>query len=202
MARKNAAGSPRRQAPAGRPRDEQIDRRILAAAYDELVASGPERFSLRAVARRAEVSRAALERRWRDPAALAQAALEAALPVPTVADQGSLRADLAVAAKALATSMTAPGLELQMRIVADGRQAPHPLHLFQRQLLDPGREQIRAVFRRAVERSELDADFDIDWLADAFIGAILIRTTAHPSLRPPQRAALARIVDVFGSLAK
>src|SRR5690242_5394857 len=102
MSANTAATSVSRQ--AGRPRDADVDRRILEAAYEELVATGPDRLSLRSVARRAQVSRAALERRWTDPTALTLAALREALPPPEIPDLGSFEDELVAAAGALAHS--------------------------------------------------------------------------------------------------
>jgi AcrR family transcriptional regulator len=192
-----AAPAPVGQGRAGRPRDADVDRRILAAAYEEIVDAGPERLSLRSVARRAGVSRAAVVRRWTVPVALTLAALAAALPSPEVGGVGDFDAELLDAATVLARSMRAPGLELQMRIVADGLTTPAPLHLFQQRLLEPGREQIRAVFVRAQRRGDIPDDLDAGWLADAFIGALLMRTTTHRKLQPPRRSDVDALVRTF-----
>ncbi len=49
---------------SGRPRDPRIDAEVLAATRDMLVEVGWDQLSLRAIATRAGVSRAALSRRW------------------------------------------------------------------------------------------------------------------------------------------
>ncbi|WQB73021.1 helix-turn-helix domain-containing protein [Prescottella equi] len=49
---------------SGRPRDPRIDAEVLAATRDMLVEVGWDQLSLRAIATRASVSRAALSRRW------------------------------------------------------------------------------------------------------------------------------------------
>ncbi|MFC4603836.1 helix-turn-helix domain-containing protein [Rhodococcus kronopolitis] len=55
---------------SGRPRDPRIDADVLAAARDLLVEVGFEQLSVRAVAARAGVSRAAIARRWESKAHL------------------------------------------------------------------------------------------------------------------------------------
>lgn len=180
-------------ATVGRPRDAAVDVRVLAAALEELNESGPERFSLRGVARRAGVSRASLDRRWSSADELIVAALREAAPLTEIPDVGSFGVQLRAALDGLARSMAPPGLELQMRIAADGLVKPEALHRFQRQLLNPGRAQIAAVLARGQERGELPDRTDPALLADAIIGAILMRTMSHPTLKPPGRAALLKL---------
>ncbi|MDO2381424.1 helix-turn-helix domain-containing protein [Rhodococcus ruber] len=56
--------SDRSPTPAGRPRDPRIDTEVLAVTRAMLLEVGWERLSLRGIAARAGVSRAALARRW------------------------------------------------------------------------------------------------------------------------------------------
>lgn len=56
--------------PAGRPRDDSIDERVLAACRDLLLEVGWERLSLRQVAARAGVSRTSAQLRWSSKADL------------------------------------------------------------------------------------------------------------------------------------
>lgn len=55
---------------SGRPRDPRIDAAVLDAARDMLVEVGYDQLSLRALAARAGVSRAAMARRWESKAHL------------------------------------------------------------------------------------------------------------------------------------
>lgn len=65
---------------AGRPRDPRIDTDVLAAARELLVEVGWDQLSLRGIAARAGVSRAALARRWSSKAHLVLDALLGAGP--------------------------------------------------------------------------------------------------------------------------
>lgn len=69
-----------RTRPAGRPRDSQIDERALAATRELLVEQGWEAMSLRGIAARADVSRAAISRRWRSKAHITLDAILGATP--------------------------------------------------------------------------------------------------------------------------
>lgn len=64
----------------GRPRDPRIDADVLATTRDMLVEVGWEQLSLRGIAARAGVSRAALSRRWASKAHLVLDALLGATP--------------------------------------------------------------------------------------------------------------------------
>ncbi|QBJ96508.1 TetR/AcrR family transcriptional regulator [Rhodococcus sp. ABRD24] len=65
---------------SGRPRDPRIDAEVLAATRDLLLEVGWEQLSLRAIATRAGVSRAAMSRRWTSKAHLVLDALLGATP--------------------------------------------------------------------------------------------------------------------------
>jgi AcrR family transcriptional regulator len=65
---------------SGRPRDATIDDRVLGATRESLVEHGWEATSVRSVAARAEVSRAAVLRRWPSKAHLALDAVLGATP--------------------------------------------------------------------------------------------------------------------------
>lgn len=78
----------------GRPRDSQVDSRILTATQDLLVAEGYAGATVEAVARAAGTGKAAVYRRWPSKAGLVVAAVQALnAPVP-IPDTGSLRDDL------------------------------------------------------------------------------------------------------------
>lgn len=67
-------------ASTGRPRDPRIDADVLAAAREMLLEVGWEQLSMRGIAARAGVSRAALSRRWTSKAHLVLDALLGATP--------------------------------------------------------------------------------------------------------------------------
>ena len=189
------------QAQRGRPRDERLDKLILEAAFQELAVLGPERFSMRAVARRAGIARASLQLRWVDADSLMIEALQAATGTLELKDTGTLAGDLKVAVNDIAANMDSPGLELMMRIIADGQSRPTALHQLQRRILEPSRAALTTVFIRAGERGELRSDIDTDWLAELIIGGIFMRTSEHRQLKPPRAADLAKLARLVTRLA-
>jgi AcrR family transcriptional regulator len=189
------------QAPLrGRPRDDRVDGLILDAAFQELIELGPERFSMRSVARRAGVGRASLQLRWADTDALMVEALQTATGTLELTDTGAFGSDLEFAIAAIAERMAAPGLELMVRVIADGVVRPAPLHQLQRRIMEPARAAITAIFQRAADRGELRSDVKIDWFAEMIIGGIFMRTSEHAELNPPAPAELASLVSQVGGL--
>ncbi|PZG12078.1 TetR/AcrR family transcriptional regulator [Nonomuraea aridisoli] len=69
-------GATRAPRPAGRPRSQEADAAILAAALDLLIELGAQQVSIEQVARRAGVTRATVYRRFADKTALLVRALE------------------------------------------------------------------------------------------------------------------------------
>src|SRR6266853_735612 len=89
----------------GRPRDGEVDRRVLAAAWGLLHAGGYAALNVDEVAERAAVAKTTLYRRWptKDHLAVAVAAeILGEVPIP---DTGDLRRDLTEFAAALAASL-------------------------------------------------------------------------------------------------
>lgn len=106
MARVSAAPQP-----LGRPRQPDIDRRLLAATVDLLTEVGYARFTVDAVARRARVGKPAIYRRYSSRTELILAALyadAALLPKADVVDTGSLAGDLTAEAASLLSLFGSP----------------------------------------------------------------------------------------------
>ncbi|MGW4474403.1 TetR/AcrR family transcriptional regulator [Nonomuraea sp. NPDC004354] len=66
----------------GRPRSQEVDAAILAAALDLLIECGASLTSIEQVAQRAGVTRATVYRRFADKTALLVQAIEAPVPTP------------------------------------------------------------------------------------------------------------------------
>ncbi len=169
----------------GRPRDPSVERRVLEAARQELAENGVEGFSVRSVARRAEVSRPSLNLRWPDADSLIVDALDDINPREDIAPTGSLHGDLAAVLAQIADVMGSPLIELQMRLVADARRHPELLTRFQQRVMGTEFERIRTVLRRAVEVGEAPPDVDAHLFVDTVVGIIFMRTIASPGRIPP-----------------
>jgi AcrR family transcriptional regulator len=84
--------------PVGRPRDLELESRVLTATQDLLIEEGYGSTTIAAVAQRARCGKSAIYRRWETKADLIVAAVRASQPRSTPPDTGSQRGDLLAAA--------------------------------------------------------------------------------------------------------
>lgn len=164
--------------PGTRPRVEgEREEQILDATVRLLVDLGYDRLTLDAVAAKAHASKATLYRRWLGKADLVVDAIARAkrCPEPVDIDSGSLRGDLmAIACNAGGFTDDVPlsvlaGLMSAMHHDADLQRA------FRERFLAPRLEVLAGVLDRASKRGEIDAEVDIQLLADVLPGMVLHR---------------------------
>jgi AcrR family transcriptional regulator len=166
-----AAGKQRRP---GRPRSEQADEAIMAAALDLFAESGPAGLCIEQVAARAGVGKATIYRRWpgkEDMLIDGLPRLAAVLPAP----QGrSVRADLIMLVEAACKEAGDPR---RTRLVAllqgEGVQYPRLKARYLESVVLPRREAFRAVLRRGVATGELRENTDIDAAMYLLNGAVV-----------------------------
>lgn len=161
---------------AGRPRSVECDHAILDAALSEYATRGLDGLSVDAVAARAGVSKATIYRRYPSKVELVIAAAstlaEEAAPKP---DTGAIVDDLAGNLRNLAKMLADPVLGAAVRqMVVD---APHndDLARMHREFVEERRTVTRAQLRRAIERGELRAGFDLDFALDELVGPLFYR---------------------------
>ncbi|NEA26048.1 TetR/AcrR family transcriptional regulator [Actinomadura bangladeshensis] len=146
--------------PGRRRRGKALEDALLRAAWDELVDAGYAALTMERVAVRAGTSRAVLYRRWLGKTELVIAAIRHRREADPVAvpDTGSLRGDLI----ALMRSATRRRIELATMVGAQlgglfAEAGTTPAEL-RDHILGGGSLWSRDVYRRAVERGELDRD--------------------------------------------
>lgn len=167
---------------AGRPRDPEVDRRVLRAAVTRYADHGWAAFSVDAVARLACVGKAAIYLRWPTKEALLGAALAEGVPLVLDNDTGTLRGDLlALARQLLVHHLGAEGqalrrLGVEYLTIPDVAQA---WETHRRSRL----EAARAMIRRGIERGEIRPDTSPTLLLDALCGGVMIHTTSTPDAR-------------------
>lgn len=162
----------------GRPRDDTIGPRVLAAAQEELAENGVARFSVRAVARRAGVAPRSVAIRWPDVETL----LLEALSTDTNAGYrptGELSADLLGLGSEIIARLRTSSFELQLRLAADARSSPELYAGFQRTGLRPVFDSVRQTFLDGQCRGTV-REGSAEWMAHAFIGGLILRTLANP----------------------
>jgi len=166
--------------PVGRQRLAENDRRILDATLEILSAVGYDGLTIEAVARRAEVGRPTVYRRWSTKASLALAAVARSSGTPPTPDSGNLRDDLVALQRHQMTLMNsalfrtvAPALTAHFSVDAQLAQS------YVRDFVDLRRSAVCNVLERAAIRGELPSDTDFDLIYDALTGPLFYRAIAR-----------------------
>ena len=159
--------------PRGRPRSQEADRAILAAAADLLAERGLAAMSIEEVAARAGVGKATIYRRWPSKGLLALDAFVASFseeqPLP---DTGSLRGDLLAALHAWVRAVTqTPMGPMLTGLIAEAQHDPELRDAWRDRVIEPLRTRSRIMLDQAIERGEIAASVDRDVVLDLFFGA-------------------------------
>lgn len=168
---------------------------VLRAALQELTAVGYRGLSLDGIARRAGVHRTTLYRRWGTrEELLVEALLEHSAQRVPIPDTGSLREDLLALSRSIVANITTPEVEAVLRaLVAEGGEdsiMSDASRQYWRARFDLARETVR----RAMERGELPADTDPDFVIEALIGPLYLRLLI--TRLPIDNALAQRVVDL------
>ncbi len=159
----------------GRPRSERAHKAILEAAAELLLARGLSAVSMDAVAERAGVSKATIYRWWPSKETLALDALytEWAAFQPDPRDTGSLRGDLLALLRPWARAVRSrPYARVIAALLTEVHTDPAFAAEYHKRLVEPRRDQARALFRRAIERGEIPASTDLEVAVDLVYGPL------------------------------
>jgi len=167
------------QARGGRPRDAQLDDVILKATRDLLAVNGYAGLSMENVASHAKVGKKTLYRRWSSKALLvADAVLDAygrsgSFNVP---DTGDLRADLRSWLVEHAEFIADPANAAVIRaLIAAAAASTLDNEALYQQLSVPQHAGLLARLGPALDDGQLRTDADLDAIANALIGTLLLR---------------------------
>ena len=181
--------------PPGRPRSERSHQAIVVATLELLAEGGFQQLTMEQVARRAGVGKATIYRRWPAKSELVKDAIRyfsAELPVP---DTGSLAGDYAVLSEAvLAVARDRNAALLMPRLLSEVAQDAEMHAVFSDWLVEPRREVLRTVLRRAIERGELRADADLELTIDMLIGPVIYRFLITGGDLTPAAAQVPRVL--------
>jgi AcrR family transcriptional regulator len=160
----------------GRPRSAEADLAIVRAALEVLVEDGYRALTMEKVRERSGVGKATLYRRHGSKEELVRAVVEhlhQGLPVPE--DTGSLQGDFAaVAQSALKTTATRYATSMP-RLLAEVAHIPELQEIFYAALVQPRRDTLEAILRRAIERGEIRADTDVELAIDVLAGPVIYK---------------------------
>lgn len=163
----------------GRPRSEQAQRAILAAAIELLLAQGLRAMSMDEVAERAGVSKATIYRWWDSKDLLALDALSAEWAAPGRAAErntGSLRGDLLAQLRPWLRQLNEkPFGRVIAGLIAQAQTDPEFAVLYREHFVQPRRDATRPMLLRAIDRGEIAPDTDLDVTLDLLYGPIYHR---------------------------
>ena len=168
------------EATAGRPRNPDIDRRILEAATAVFAKVGWAGFNFESVARESGVGKPSIYLRWKTKEQLLTGALQAGIANVDDVDTGSIRTDLIELARQLLKIYLGPGRWAVDRMKLEARQIPGVAERSE-SLQESQVRAARAMVHRAISRGELPAKTSVTLLLDTFFGAVTMHAQSTPN---------------------
>ncbi len=168
----NRTGRKQRPAARGRPRDEDIDRQVVAAVLQVLRSGGYRAVTIEGIARRIQRARTSLYRRWPSKPHLVAYCIVNTMGASPATDTGALRRDLGAAVDTLRRAFTGPLRQALPGLVADMANDRQLAHAVRHEVLARRRASMRSALNRARLRGEartgLDDELVLDILAAPF----------------------------------
>ena len=150
-----------------------VDRRILAATFRQLVDVGFGALSIEAVAAEAGVAKTTIYRRHPTKAELAVAALSVEVPfAPLSTELGSREALDRFVRQAITMLVESGAIRILGSLLVEEAREPGLLQVFRARLLAPRRELVEQMLRRGIERGEIRPDIDPLVVTEMLAGAI------------------------------
>ncbi len=162
----------------GRPRDEDVERRILVAVGAVLAESGYDGVTFEEVARRSGAAKATLYRRWKSKRDMVIAALKAGPGRRQERDEidtGSLRGDLHALCRRLDQTMRSTDGQTAMLLLQAGLDDPDLCEAIETSMGPTGARLPRSVIDAAVDRGELTSPTDPFPYEEVVGAALLLR---------------------------
>jgi AcrR family transcriptional regulator len=165
--------------PRGRPRNEDADRQIIAAALRLLSSEGYDRTSIEAVAAEAQVTRATVYRRYPTKADMVTAAVCTLASPHDPSGCPDARATVTELLRGFQQAVGPnDGISMVASLYLQRHEHPEMLESFRERVIRPCRLRMAAVLELAREKGELRADADPAAIVEMLIGSYLYRTFA------------------------
>lgn len=183
---RNAARSGARQGTQlGRPRDENIDKGVVAAVLHVLRTRGYRAVTIEDIARRVGTARTTIYRRWPSKRRLVAYAVLSEMGASPAADTGELRGDLEAAARTLLRAFAGPLKQALTGLVTDMAQDPELATTIRQDVLAARRKSMHDALQRARARREIRDDLDTELLLDMLTGPFYYRALfGHAPITP------------------
>jgi AcrR family transcriptional regulator len=163
----------------GRPRDAQIDVRVLEATRELLATVGFDQTTIQSVARRAKVGASTIYRRWPSRIELIQEAVYPGFDDVTITPTGDVRRDLRRFIDAYTDAFTHPAARAALPGLLATYHAGAATSFADGHFAHDMRPHFRAMLA-AAPAGALDPDIDGDALLDLLIGAVIYRALLLP----------------------
>ncbi len=178
----------------GRPRDPELDERILAAALNHLRERGYRELSMEQVACAAGVGKATVYRWWHSKSSLVIEAISRRLDGQVVQPTGDTRADLRAFIQRIADTYTSSDLgEVLLALAVDVAHDPQGNGLLG-SLLGQRRAASAALLYSAAARGDLPHDLDAPLILDIISGTIAYQVLLG---RRPVPEVLDKLTDLI-----
>ncbi|MDV9189472.1 TetR/AcrR family transcriptional regulator [Streptomyces sp. SR27] len=180
----------------GRPRSEGVEQAVFDAVVGLLDDGAPlAELSIERIARTAGVGKATIYRRWAGKEELFVDLLRSVEPPDPVLPGTSVRDDLI----ALLESMRERGLAkrnsaLLHNVFAQMQLYPKLWDAYHLTVIEPRRRLGLDAVRRGMERGEIRAGLDVEFVNDLLTGPLLLRTVIRPG-SPLEPGLAERVVD-------
>ncbi|MEV5835892.1 TetR/AcrR family transcriptional regulator [Nocardia sp. NPDC052112] len=163
---------------SGRPRDPDVDRRILDAALEVYGRDGWGGFRVETVAKQAGAGKASVYLRWPSGEALLTEALGQLGRIEDI-DTGDVRTDLLRLAEQVRDSHLGPTGRAATRLAVEAHQVP-AIEQHWKAARDSQVSAARALVRRAIDCGQLPAGTSVTLLLDLLLGATTMHLQAAP----------------------
>jgi AcrR family transcriptional regulator len=175
---------------SGRPRDPDLDERILDAARRLLAERGYQGLSIDAVARAAGTTRPTVYLRFAGKEELATSAVAGMAVEEPLPQTDDIHADLVAELRHFRAAITRPnGFSFVGTVLAEEQATPGLIARFRERLVLPRRRRLAATLERGIRIGAIRADLDVDAATGMLTGSVYAHHLAHGTLPEdwPQR---------------
>lgn len=183
------------EAPRGRPRDPELDHRIVDATLQLLADGGYDGLTIEAVASSAGVGKATVYRRWAGKEELVIEAVATLTEQPEPVVGAGVRDELVALLEVIRRkSDSSLAGKIFPRLLGASAENPELMRRYREQVLDPRRRRFLDVLQRGVDEGLVGAHVDLEHAVDLLVGPMVYRNLIRPE-PPPGPELSARIVD-------
>jgi AcrR family transcriptional regulator len=186
----------------GRPRDPELDHRILDATLQLLAADGYDGLTIEAVAARAGVGKASVYRRFSGKEDLVVTAVASLTEQPEPVVGTGVRDELVALLEAVRRkSDSSVAGKIFPRLLGASAENPALMSRYREQVLDPRRRRFLDALQRGVDEGLVRPDVDLEHAVDLLVGPMAYRNLIRNDPPPGPELAAQIVDDVLLALA-